>query len=119
MQRARSESIDVPTETELSLGVVDAIAEKLDTKLREWRPEICQEVRALLLNVIEAADNDALDLIALVLSSRKCQTSRMSPRPGEAWHKKWIRVDFCEAPVLDLLHQTIRNEAIGVYNRAR
>ena len=53
----------MPIETELSLGAVDAIAEKLDTKLREWRPEICQEVRALLLNVIEAADNDALDLI--------------------------------------------------------
>jgi len=42
---------------------VDVIARTLDTKLREWRPEIVQEVRALLLNVIEAADNDALDLI--------------------------------------------------------
>ncbi len=42
---------------------MDAIAETLDAKLREWRPEISQEVRALLLNVIEAADNDALDLI--------------------------------------------------------
>lgn len=42
---------------------MDVIARTLDTKLREWRPEIVQEVRALLLNVIEAADNDALDLI--------------------------------------------------------
>jgi hypothetical protein len=42
---------------------VDAIAEKLDTKLRKWKPEISQEVRALVSQVIEAADNDALDLM--------------------------------------------------------
>jgi hypothetical protein len=42
---------------------VDAIAEKLDTKLRMWKPEISQEVRALVSQVIEAADNDALDLM--------------------------------------------------------
>jgi len=42
---------------------VDAIAEKLDTKLSKWKPEISQEVRALVLQVIEAADNDALDLM--------------------------------------------------------
>jgi len=28
---------------------VDAIAEKLDTKLSKWKPEISQEVRALLV----------------------------------------------------------------------
>ena len=42
---------------------MDAIAEKLDTKLSKWKPEISQEVRALVLQVIEAADNDALDLM--------------------------------------------------------
>jgi hypothetical protein len=42
---------------------VDAIAEKLDTKLGKWKPEISQEVRALVSQVIDAADNDALDLI--------------------------------------------------------
>jgi hypothetical protein len=42
---------------------VDAIAEKLDTKLSKWKPEISQEVRALVSQVIEAADNDALDLM--------------------------------------------------------
>ncbi len=41
---------------------MDAIAEKLDTKLSKWKPEISQEVRALVSQVIEAADNDALDL---------------------------------------------------------
>ena len=42
---------------------VDAIAEKLDTKLSKWKPEISQEGRALVSQVIDAADNDALDLV--------------------------------------------------------
>ena len=42
---------------------MDAIAEKLDTKLSKWKPEISEEVRALVSQVIGAADNDALDLI--------------------------------------------------------
>jgi len=42
---------------------VDAIAEKLDTKLGKWKPEISQEVRALVSQVIDAADNAALDLM--------------------------------------------------------
>jgi hypothetical protein len=43
--------------------LVDAIAEKLDSKLSKWKPEISREVRALVAQVIEAADNDTLDLI--------------------------------------------------------
>jgi hypothetical protein len=42
---------------------VDAIAEKLDTKLSEWKPEISREVRALVSQVIDAADNNALDVM--------------------------------------------------------
>jgi len=42
---------------------VDAVAEKLDTKLSKWRPEISQKVRALVSQVIDAADNDALELM--------------------------------------------------------
>lgn len=42
---------------------IDAIAEKLDTKLGKWKPEIAQEVRALVSQVIDAADNDVLDLV--------------------------------------------------------
>jgi hypothetical protein len=42
---------------------VDAIAEKLDTKLGKWKPEISQEVRALVSQVTDAADNDALDVM--------------------------------------------------------
>jgi hypothetical protein len=43
--------------------LVDAIAEKLDTKLSKWKPEISEEVRALVSDVIDAADNDALDVV--------------------------------------------------------
>jgi hypothetical protein len=42
---------------------MDAIAKKLDTRLSKWKPEISREVRALVSQVIEAADNDALDLM--------------------------------------------------------
>ncbi|MEO6970140.1 MAG: hypothetical protein ABI217_04530 [Chthoniobacterales bacterium] len=42
---------------------MDAIAEKLDTKLGKWKPEIAQEVRARVSQVIDAADNDVLDLV--------------------------------------------------------
>jgi len=42
---------------------VDAIAEKLDVKLSTWKPEVSREVRAVVSDVIEAADNDALDVL--------------------------------------------------------
>jgi hypothetical protein len=42
---------------------MDAIAEELDTKLSKWKPEISREVRALVSQVIDAADNDALDVM--------------------------------------------------------
>ena len=42
---------------------MDAIAEKLDTRLGTWKPEISREVRALVSQVIDAADNDALDMM--------------------------------------------------------
>ena len=45
------------------MPAMDAIAEKLDTKLRKWKPEISEGVRTLVAEVIDAADNDALDLM--------------------------------------------------------
>ena len=32
---------------------------------------------------------------------------------------RWIKVNFVERQVLDLLHETIRNEALAVYHRTR
>ena len=42
---------------------MDPIAEKLNTKLREWKPEISRKVRTVVSDVMHAADNDALDLL--------------------------------------------------------
>jgi hypothetical protein len=41
---------------------MDALAEKLDTKLKTWNPETAAEVRARVSEVIELADGELLDL---------------------------------------------------------
>ena len=43
--------------------IVDALAEKLDTKLREWKPETAAQVRQRVEEVIDLADHDVLDLM--------------------------------------------------------
>jgi hypothetical protein len=42
---------------------VDALAEKLDAKLRQWTPETAAEVRERVAEVIEFADQGVLDLM--------------------------------------------------------
>jgi hypothetical protein len=42
---------------------MDALAERLDTKLRTWKPETAAEVRERVAEVIELADDDVLDLM--------------------------------------------------------
>lgn len=42
---------------------MDALVQELDTKLREWQPDIAQQVRQCLAEIIELADQDALDLL--------------------------------------------------------
>jgi hypothetical protein len=39
------------------------LAEKLDARLREWKPETAAEVRERINEVIELADNDILDVV--------------------------------------------------------
>jgi hypothetical protein len=41
---------------------MDALLEKLDTKLREWRPETAEDVRLRVAEIIDLADQDALDI---------------------------------------------------------
>jgi len=41
---------------------VDALAEKLDARLREWKPETAAEARERITEVIELADHDVLDV---------------------------------------------------------
>ena len=42
---------------------MDALAEMLDTKLRTWKPETADQVRARVSEVIELADDDVLDVM--------------------------------------------------------
>jgi hypothetical protein len=42
---------------------VDALAEKLDARLREWKPETAAQVRQRVEEVINLADQDVLDLM--------------------------------------------------------
>ncbi len=70
---------------EIDSSLVDAIAEKLDTKLSKWKPEISQEVRALVSQMIEAADNDALDLTRSRAVEQEVLDQLDEPRPGEVW----------------------------------
>jgi len=41
---------------------MDALIEKLDAKLREWKPETAAQVRQCLADVIDQADLGVLDL---------------------------------------------------------
>ncbi|MBN9692773.1 MAG: hypothetical protein J0M24_21205 [Verrucomicrobia bacterium] len=41
---------------------MEFIAEQLETKLHEWKPQTSEKVRALVAEIIELADDDALDI---------------------------------------------------------
>ena len=41
---------------------MDALIEKLDTKLRQWKPETAAQVRQFVAEIIDIADQDVLDL---------------------------------------------------------
>ncbi len=42
---------------------MDILAEKLDKKLREWKPNTVVQVRQRIMEIIDLADHDALDII--------------------------------------------------------
>ena len=42
---------------------MDALAERLDMKLREWEPNIAAMVRERITEIIDLADQDALDIM--------------------------------------------------------
>ncbi len=42
---------------------MDALLEKLNAKLKEWKPETAAEVRNRLAEMMALADQDALDLM--------------------------------------------------------
>lgn len=42
---------------------MEALAERLDARLREWKPETADEVRQRVAEIIDLADQDALDVL--------------------------------------------------------
>lgn len=42
---------------------MDAVAERLDAKLREWQPDTAEQVRQHVAEIIDLADQDALDVL--------------------------------------------------------
>ncbi|MFB2937751.1 hypothetical protein ACE1B6_21085 [Aerosakkonemataceae cyanobacterium BLCC-F154] len=42
---------------------MDALIQELDLKLRQWQPDIAQQVRQYIKEIIELADEGGLDLV--------------------------------------------------------
>ena len=42
---------------------MDVLAERLDAKLREWKPDTAEQVRQRVAEIIDLADQDALDVM--------------------------------------------------------
>jgi hypothetical protein len=42
---------------------MDALVQELDIKLSQWQPDIARQVRQCLAEIIELADQDALDIL--------------------------------------------------------
>lgn len=42
---------------------MDILVKRLDAKLREWEPDIAATVRKQILEIIDLADQDALDIM--------------------------------------------------------
>ncbi len=42
---------------------MDTLAEKLNTKLQEWQPDRVDQVRQWISEIINLADEDALDIL--------------------------------------------------------
>jgi hypothetical protein len=42
---------------------MDALAERLDAKLRAWKPDTAEQVRQHVAEIIEIADLDTLDVL--------------------------------------------------------
>jgi hypothetical protein len=53
---------------------MDSLVEKLNRRLRAWKPETANDVRQRVVDIIDLADQDALDL----LRSRELEQSVLS-----------------------------------------
>jgi len=44
-------------------AVMEILVERLDAKLREWRPDIAELVKRRIAEIIDLADQDVLDIL--------------------------------------------------------
>jgi hypothetical protein len=42
---------------------MDSLSENLDLKLKQWRPDVAQQVRQYIAEIMQLADQDALDIL--------------------------------------------------------
>lgn len=42
---------------------MDILVEKLDVKLRQWKPDVAEQVRQRVVEVMDMADQDTLDIM--------------------------------------------------------
>ncbi len=42
---------------------MDALIEERDAKLRQWKPDVAEQVRQCVAEIIEMADRDVLDIL--------------------------------------------------------
>jgi len=59
---------------------MDALLEKLDTKLREWNPETADQVRERVGEIMDVADQDALDILRSRAAEREVLNLLDEPR---------------------------------------
>ena len=60
---------------------MDAVAEQLDAKLREWTPEMAAQVRQRVVEIMALADHDALDIMRSRLVEQEVLDLLDAPAP--------------------------------------
>jgi mRNA interferase MazF len=64
---------------------MDRLAEKLDARLREWKPETAAEARERITEVIELANHDVLGVARSRAAEQEVLDPLDEPQPGEIW----------------------------------
>jgi hypothetical protein len=67
---------------------MDTLAEILDARLREWKPETAAEARRRMAEVLELADHDVLDIARSRATEQEVLDLLDEPPTGYAAQKK-------------------------------
>ena len=60
---------------------MDTLAERLDAKLHEWKPDLADQVRQRVAEIIVAADQDVLDVLRSRLVEQEVLDVLDAPTP--------------------------------------